>query len=171
MVLVFLYFYTHYIFIRSYWSLSQCICLALENWMLDWKNLLPIGQSTGENSWKSLEERLPGHSDVIAHYTRTRELLAYIEPTTPRGSTPRCSLQLTFSSPGSLQLEFFVSHPPPLTLPQRPNCHLRIYRCQRSQATRAATLPQRLHNWKNRRSWLDGIDCLDGLYFPIYLYS
>ena len=51
---------------------------------------------------------LVAHSEVIAHYARTRELLAYIEPSTPRGSTPRCSLQLAFSSPGSLQLAFFV---------------------------------------------------------------
>ena len=76
--------------------------------MLGWNNLLPIGQSTGENSWKSLEEHLPGCSEVIAHYARTRELLAYIEPTTPMGSTPQCSLQLAFSSPGSLQHSVFV---------------------------------------------------------------
>ena len=139
--------------------------------MLGWNNLLPIGQSAGENSWKSLEECLPGRSEVIAHYARTRELPAYIEPSTPRGSRPRCSLHLAFSSPGSLQLALFVSHPPPLTLPQRPHCHLGIYRCQRSQATRAATPPQRLHQWKHGRSLIGGIYCLDGLGFPISLYS
>ena len=32
----------------------------------------------------------------------------------------------------------FAAHPPPLTLAWRPHCHLGIYRCQRSQATRAA---------------------------------
>jgi len=77
--------------------------------MLGWNNLLPIGQSAGENLWKSLEECLPGHSEVIAHYARTRELPAYIEPSTPRGSRPRCSLHLAFSSPGSLHLASFVS--------------------------------------------------------------
>jgi len=74
--------------------------------MLGWNN---IGQSSGENSGKSLEESLPGRSEVIAHYARTRELPAYIEQSTPRGSGPRCSLQLAFSSPGSPQLAFFVS--------------------------------------------------------------
>ena len=46
-----------------------------------------------------------------------------------------------------------------------------IYRCQRSQATRAATPPQCLRQWKNRRSLLDGIDCLDGLGFSMFQYS
>jgi len=46
-----------------------------------------------------------------------------------------------------------------------------IYRYQRSQATRAATPPQRLHQWKHGRSLIDGIYCLDGLGFPISLYS
>jgi len=46
-----------------------------------------------------------------------------------------------------------------------------IYRCQRSQAIRAAKPPQRLCQWKQGRSLIDGIDCLDGLGFPISLYS
>ena len=68
-------------------------------------------------------------------------------------------------------LAFFVSHPPPLTLPWRPHCHLGIYWCQRSQATRAATPPHRLRQWKHGRWLIGGIDFLDGFGFPISLYS
>jgi len=109
--------------------------------MSGWNNPLPIGQSYGElygGLWRKFS---PGCSEVIAHDARTREQPPHIEPPTPRGGEPRCSLQLAFSSPSSLQLAFFVTRPPHPTLLLRPHCHLGIYRCQRSQATRAAASP------------------------------
>jgi len=93
-----------------------------------------------------LVEGSPGFSEVIAHYARTGEPLAYMEPSTPRFWEPRYSLQLAF----------FVTHPPPLTLSLRPHCHLGIYRCQRSQETRAATSPPpppTVDTWKKVYWW------------------
>jgi len=68
----------------------------------------------------------PGCPEVIARYARTGEPLAYIEPSTPKRRKPRCSRQLAFSSPSSVQLAFFVTDPPPLPLSRRPHCQLGI---------------------------------------------
>jgi len=92
--------------------------------------------------------------------------------TTDSGSSePQCSLPLAFPSSSSLQLAFFVTHPLPLKLPLRPHCHLGIYRCQRSCATRAAILPHRLRQWKYRTRLIDGIYHLNGFGFLSSLYS
>ena len=130
-----------------------------------------LGQAK-KNSVEVLEKRRAARSEVIAHYAQTGELQAHIGPSTPRSWDPRCSLQLAFSSPSSLQLAFFVSHPPPLTNSLCPHCHLGIYRCQRSLATRAAASPQRLRQWKDKMWFIDGIDYSESFHvFLTSLYS
>ena len=62
----------------------------------------------------------------------------------------------------------FCYPPTTLPLPRRPHCQLGIYRCQRSQATRAATSPHRLRQWKNGRRLIDGMDHFDGLGFSYF---
>ena len=91
--------------------------------------------------------------------------------TDSRSSEPEYSLPLALSSSSSLELAFFVTHPPPLNLPLRPHCHLGNYRCQRSCATRVVTLPHRLRQWKYRTRLIDGIYHLNGFSFLTSLYS
>ena len=61
--------------------------------------------------------------------------------------------------------------------PTTPNCLMAptlsagIYRCQRSQATRAATRPHHLRQWNQRRGSIDRLDRLDSFGFLISLYS
>jgi len=139
-------------------------------YMSGWNNPLPIGQSSGEldgGHGGTLTWMLGGHSS-----SRTDSGASSTYTTTDsRNSEPQCSLPLAFSSSSSLQLAFFVTHPPPLNLPLRPHCHLGIYRCQRSCATRAARLPHRLRQWKFRTRLIDGIYHLNGFGFLTSLYS
>jgi len=51
--------------------------VGLEQPIANWSKL-------GGTAWRSSEEGLPGCSDLIAHYVRTEEPLAHIEPLTPR---------------------------------------------------------------------------------------
>ena len=118
-----------------------------------------------------MEEHSPGCSEVIAHYTQTQVPPAHVQPPTPGVQ----NLDARYLSHSRLQARysshFFVTHPPPLNLPLRPHCHLGIYRCQRSHATRAATIPHRLRQWKYRTRLIDGIYHLNGSGFLTSLYS
>jgi len=69
-------------------------------------------------------------------------------------------LQAHYNSHSHLQARYsslsLFSHTPPLRLIWRPHSHQRIYRWQRSQATRAAAFPQCLRQWTYEGSVREG---------------
>ena len=139
--------------------------------MSGWNNLLPISAKLGgkfvEVFGGMFAQSLRGHSSLRTDQ-RATGIYRTIDPQRFRTSM-LATTRILVSRLATARVFCF----PPTT----PNCLMAptllagIYRCQRSQATRAATPPQRLRQWNHGRSLIDGIVCLDGFGFPLYLYS
>ena len=103
------------------------------------------------------------HPEAMACYPWAREPPAYIGALSPE--------QRETSKLATARVLCFF----PLATPEfilRPHCHLGRYRWQRSQPTRAATLPQCLRQWTRPRSVTDIGIFLDGFFgFRISMYS
>ena len=147
------------------WSAQQsrpaCFLYFFLRFMLGWNNPLPIGQSVVVSlggGRKRYSQSRP-HPEVIAPYPWARDPRPR-EWETSRLATTRLLISKLATARG---LCFFPPTTPAFHL--RPHCHLRRYRWQRSQPTRAATFPQRLRQWtfveRARERW----NCLDGFWF------
>src|SRR5207253_551281 len=115
------------------------------------------GVSLGGGGKKVSQSRpFPG---AIARDPWAREPPAYrnIGASNPWKTSKLTTTRFLISKLATARVLCFPAHQPTLTM--CPHCHQGIYRWQQSQATRAATFPQRLRQWTYEGSVVDGRNC------------